>query len=716
LTRLQSSLHGEVRTLRVDRLPASEARELAQRLLGGQDADARLLADAAAGHPMFIETLTRQVGAAHLRLDDALRAQAGALEPRARALLSSVCLAGRPVPLAACASAAGVAVDDVAALVGVLRAGHLVSSHGLNPSDAIEPYHDRVREAVVAGLDVPTRTALHLGLARALAAHGGVDPELLAGHFQEGGDAASALDHAERAAERAAAALAFDQAARLYALARGLARDADRAALLAERLADTLANAGRGQDAAAAYLAAAERPGAHQLELRRRAAEQLLSSGRIEGGLRVLRGVLDSVGLSLPRTPRGALASLLANRARLWLRGGALAAKVRPGIVLSPELAARIDTCWSVGLGLAFVDTIRGADFQSRHIRMAVAAGEPYRLACALAAEAGFSAVGGGPARAHTLELVARARSLAAEVGHPNPMGFAAFAAGAADYLSGLWKSGLRLCDEAEHILRTRCTGATWWCNSASFFALESLAYLGDFHELRRRVPRALDSAQGRQDLYAANVLRTGMPNLAWLAAGDVEQARAQIEMAKTGWVRDTFHIQHLGQLLGDMQVDLYAGDGASAHRRVSAAWPAIQRAGVLRIQLTRIVTWHQRGRAALAAGALGNRDALVLAAHVAQRLMREAMPWSDPLGRLLAAGAAHIDKRPDLALAELSRAAIAFRAVDMEAYAAAADLRAGQLLGGDAGAAQVAAAAARLRELGCEDPDRMAAVLAPGF
>ena len=52
-------------------------------------------------------------------------------------------------------------------------------------------------------------------------------------------------------------------------------------------------------------------------------------------------------------------------------------------------------TCWSAATGLALVDPLRGANFQTRHLLLALQAGEPYRVARALALEVGYTAVAG---------------------------------------------------------------------------------------------------------------------------------------------------------------------------------------------------------------------------------------------------------------------------------------------------------------------------------
>src|SRR6185503_4864687 len=121
------------------------------------------------------------------------------------------------------------------------------------------------------------------------------------GHFQEGRDFEKAARYAVAAAEQAAGALAFDSAARLYRIALEL-RSADdpEVRILRVKLAEALANAGRGAEAARAYLAAAEGLNdAEVLKLERIAAEQFLRSGHIDEGLAVLRTVLKRIGMRM---------------------------------------------------------------------------------------------------------------------------------------------------------------------------------------------------------------------------------------------------------------------------------------------------------------------------------------------------------------------------------------------------------------------------------
>jgi hypothetical protein len=396
--------------------------------------------------------------------------------------------------------------------------------------------------------------------------------------------------------------------------------------------------------------------------------------------------------------------------------------RLRDPSELAPALLTRIDTLWSVGIGLAIVDTIRAADFQTRHMVLAHEAGDATRMACALAAEASFSAALGGAARARTERLVSAAETLAKQVAQPNPLGYAAFAAGTADYLMGLWRSGREKCDHAETILRDWCTGVVWFSDTAQYFALECLWYGGVVRELCRRVPMLLENAVARGDLYAATILRVGLPNARWLIADRVDEARRSAADAMAGWSHDGFHQQHLDQLLSESQADLYLGDARVAHERVTAAWPRICRAFIPRVQLARIVTYQLRGRAALGAAAAApaassqRRQLVDGARRDARRIARDHMPWGDPLAALLHAGASWLDGEDARAAAELRAAVQGFDAAGMALYAAAARRRLGELLGGDEGAALIAIATAWMRAEGIVRPERMAAMLAPGF
>ncbi|RMH40351.1 MAG: serine/threonine-protein kinase PknK, partial [Deltaproteobacteria bacterium] len=717
---------GDVRTIYVDRLAPRDAARLARELLRDAELPVDLAADLAAeadGHPLFIDALVRHVaqsgGArARLRLDDALRARAAAQSPACRRLLDVVCVQGAPIAQRTAAAAAGVADADVQAAVDALCADKLVRS-GDGPT--VEPYHDRVREAVCAAMAPDRRRAIHRRLASAIEEHGGAAPERLAEHYREAGDVDRAARAAVDAARRASEALAFDRAARLYAVALSLgALPPQDARSVRIALGDALAHAARGPAAAEAYLAAADgAPPALAASLRARAADQYLKSGHIDDGLAVTRQVLATLGMKLARTPRTALWSLAWRRALLRLRGTRFAA--RPADAVPDAVLERIDLCWSVARGLSMVDTIRSAAFQTRHQALALRAGEPSRVVRALAIEVGHAATAGVRGQRRAERLLARAERLAIEVGAHESLGFVELAGGIAAFLVGDWRATVDRCDRALPIFRDRCVGAGWEIANARLFAIWALVFLGELAEVRRRVPAMLEDAQLRGDLYAETCAQTGLANLAWLAAGEVDDAAAHIDAAERRWSQRGFHFQHYWSMLARGNHDLYVGSPARSYRRVVEQWAGLRASQYLRIENVRVEAWHLRGRLALAA-AVATHDAAAraeladAARRAARRLARERSRWAGALAHALRAGLAHASGDVDRAIVALRRAEDAASRADLRLLRQCARWRRGQLEGGDAGATLQRDAAAWLARHGVADVERMVGVWLPGF
>jgi hypothetical protein len=561
--------------------------------------------------------------------------------------------------------------------------------------------------------------ALHLRLAHAMEAHGADDPEALYEHYAAAGRRQKAAEYARRSAERAASALAFARAAMLYEraldLTSGDGTGLDRTALRVG-LADALANAGRGTEAADVYLAAAETSAeAEAFRLRRRAAEELLRSGHVDRGLLVLGTVLRSVGLRLPGSPRTALFEMLWRRARLRLRG--LGFTERAAADVDPAALRQIDVCWAVGTGLARVDKIRAEAFQALGLLLALESGDAYRIARALAAESAFTSTAGESGLKRSAAIGRVARDLAERIQHPHALGMVRMSAGIAAYFTGRFGEALDRFTECEVIFRERCTGVGWEINTAQTYVLQSLGFLGRWRELTQQVPLRLREARERGDLYAAADLAAGRPNLAWLVADDVAGARAVHGEAMDRWSRQGFHFQRYISMVALGQIELYVGEGEAAWSRISAHWSDVSRAMMMRLQFLRVEMLFLRARSALAAARDPSRRerSLRSATRDARRLVRERTAWAVPLADLVLAGVAAM-RRDSSAAALAARAAAGFETNSMAAHAAAARRRFGQVTGGDEGRAAVAAAEAWMRSEGVANVERMTAMLAPGF
>jgi tetratricopeptide (TPR) repeat protein len=259
-------------------------------------------------------------------------------------------------------------------------------------------------------------------------------------------------------AKKAAGTLAFDRAALYYRRAIDLKPDAANVVELKIGLGDALANAGRPAEAASEFLEAAKTTSARRaLELRQRAGAQLLMGGHIEEGLAVYRVVLEAVGLKLAKGPKRALVSLAMRR--LWIRLRGLDFNAREAADVPETDLRRIDICWAVAAGLGVVDLIRGADFQSLHLLLALRSGEISRLARAMAFEVSQTASRGGSARERVADLLEKTEALAKSAGNPHSIGMAMWARGLSSYLLGNWKEAAEYCERGAEILRDQCTG-----------------------------------------------------------------------------------------------------------------------------------------------------------------------------------------------------------------------------------------------------------------
>lgn len=715
----------EVCEIPVGELSPDAARGLASSLLGTEAEKDRVdeLARESFGSPLFLRQLAA-VGATSTRVDLAsvLAQRLEGLSPDARRLLETLAVSGKPLALSTAARAAGIE-HDAQGVVAKLRAETLVRTRGGEARDELEIYHDKIREIVVARLTEDDLKSRHRKLARALSSAGEGDAEALATHFLIAGERALAAEYAEMAAERAAGALAFARAAEMYEMAidagSTLGRNTD---ALSVKLAEALLCAGRSRDAADRFVEAARRaPGADALELRRRAAEQLLFCGRIDEGLKVVEQILDVMKMRAPKTRWGAVLSLLWRRILLRIRG--LRFKERTADQLARDRLVAIDTCYSIALGLGMVDPIRGADFQTRYLLHALAAGEPLRIAKGFALEAAYRAADGGKARAAIDLLLARARSLADRVGHAHAQALTTLMSGVARVILGDFAAAIPLCDRAGVELRERCTGVAWELDNAAFFAGFSRVACGHIRELSERIPTLIEDARGRGDLYGEVLLRLQCSWFVALAQDQVAEAEAELSAITEEWSKDRFLLQHAWRMVNVVEIALYKGDHEAALREISDTWPKLERSLFLRTASMRVRAHNAIGRVALAAAdaALDSKDDRSAKTHldVAARSARivAGVQWSLAKGLSLLLDAGVEARRGDRAAASAlyDGAAAELEEKGARLYAIASRARYGELLGGTKGDDLVKRSFEELAAERIARPEKMVRVFAPG-
>ncbi len=668
------------------------------------------------GHPLYISELVRYAATRGspaepnkaIHLDEAILARIAELPFEARAIVDVLAVAGEPLPLDVVRDAVDFDPASVQRHAAMLRVAHLVRSG--NADGAIEPYHDRVAEAVLASMTDKEQFAWHKRIVYAIEASplARVRPELLLRHLDAVGESGRAAEIAVAAAQRAVIAGAFDQAASLYAVALRSGQFDERwTCALRIELGEALANAGRGHEAAQAFLAAAEDADpATRMDCHRQAAEQLLMVGDLERGLEILSELLADVGVDMPATQKRALASVLWGRLKLRLRG----LKYRPHreTEVAPETLLQLDVLQAASHSLAMVDTIRGADFNARWLLLALRIGEPSRCAVALASEAVYQSSQGGRGVERARSLIATVREIAAGVDDPKVRGQLLMAEGGRDYWICKLASAEQHIREAERIFREETTGATSELKTARMFLTFTLRHRGAWATLRELREEYVQDAERRGDRYVATSVNRYCSSL-WLAANDPDGARRMLAEAKWMLPNLAFHTQHWYELDARAEIAMYDHTIERDLPELQPLFEGLERSVLLRLTTINAMALWIRGRMALMLG--DHRGAQ----HALKGLCKVDELRARVFAAMLAAGIEG-RARDTMAVAKLREAVSLSDQHELRLHAAAARYQLGCLLAGSEGSDDVAAAEAVMTAEGVAKPERFAAWFVPGL
>jgi tetratricopeptide (TPR) repeat protein len=714
------------RHIDVGPLSDDECRELAAELAGEFSVSSEAIAaicTESGGSPFLVDELLRSrrtesgggVGP-KLKVSEIIGERLQSLPDDARSLVETIAVVGGPLDRLTALEAAGIESFDPD-LVASLERGRILRASALNRG-ALEIYHDRIREALDDRLIPDVRRERHRGIARVLESRGSNDAHALFTHHRGAGTVDRAAFWAVQAGAQAAAHLAFDQAAHLYRSALELDRSAihERSALV--RLAEALANAGRGRESARGFEeAAALVPETTELatavELRCRAAEQYLVSGYVDEGVRVLRPLLAGIGIAYPVSSGRALLATLGQLPPLALRywrydeGAGARRDEAFGLVN--------DACHTAAKGLVVVDPGRGAYFAVKSLNAALKSGDPLRIGRALCVVGAAVVPLGGPPAQWARSMLRWASRIATESGDQYLLGMVAISQAQEHFVDGRWEQMLEDCNRGTEILLAHCNGVRWECDIGSMGALRALEELGRILELQHRAVSLLEQAQQLGDVYAEVTFR--LYDAFWrIARGEVEEARQGAETAITLWGRESFQLQHLYELRIQACCDLYEGDVASAWKRIESSWGALVASNVLRHPLLASDAHQLRAQAALSLAPKTRRaEMLTIArrsAHTLASLRRaDALAASQRIGAAIANLGGQVSK----ALTLLVAAQRGYEQAQMPLHAAYVQRRHGEL-SATAGVAERDAADAVMSDCGIKEPERWLAVQAPGF
>lgn len=399
--------------------------------------------------------------------------------------------------------------------------------------------------------------------------------------------------------------------------------------------------------------------------------------------------VARQIGYRATGSPVATIAALLVERGRLRMRG------TEPRIgAIHTTLAAKSDACYSLSTGLAMVDAISGALFQTRSTRFALECGDPARAARALSVEACFVAAWGSSTRQRAGRIVEASAKLAASVGDPTLMATVRSARGICELQWGDFAPAIANCDAAIASFREHGVGVVWEELTADVFAMWGIAWRGDWGEVARRCDRLARAGTATGDRYASLHAAIGVAVCGPLAADKPSAARDRITDVMAKWPRDTYDLIQVRELVGLTSIALYEGQGAEALRMMRSQWRALEKSHMLGLEPLFGTVADLRVRAAVMAGEWGE------AKTWAKKL--EPVPWGAGVAAATRAAIAASRGDCDTAVAELTRAEELCASCGLELHVAAVADRLGQLIGGDEGKAarERAATVARAKEL----------------
>ncbi|MFM9960392.1 MAG: protein kinase domain-containing protein [Planctomycetaceae bacterium] len=718
--------------LPVGPLNGEEAAALASKLLPAtlpqRDEMLASIVRESAGNPLFVIELALAAqqgrgwplstdgGQQHL-LDEVLWNRISELPDDVRRLLEVIAVAGHPTRLDVIYDAAGFEVRDPQ-MLNRLRIDRLVRSSGPHLDSELEAYHDRIRESVVAHLPPPTRVRHHGGLADCLERSGSTDAETLAVHFLGAEVHEKAGRYFALAGDAASDALAFDHAVGLYRQALTHQKlNPTEAGTLRGRLGTALSNAGRGEQAAIEFAAAAELSAANErLDLQRQSAYQFCISGHVEKGRAAIRELLTSVGLTMPRSAAATVGSLLWHRGRLWWRG--LSYQLRPESDVPPRLLQQVDLAWAGAAGMSMFDILSGSRLSSVTLLLALEAGEPHRLVRALCWEAVQRINAGGRDIPVGDRMIGMAREIAQTMHDPYSTTMVPFATGIGEFMKGRWAESIQTLDQAAATFSKSCRGVHWELGTARLFSLYGMFWSGRIAEHRRRSTELHAAAVSHGDFYAELSLGTYDLPFQRLVVDAPDEAARVLDNYAGRLQLGRYSLQDLFVMLQRNYLGLYCGQPEVAWQVISSSWKELQRSLLLMGEHIRMACWEARARAAIACVAEGiasdrSRREARRAIH---KIEREHLPRFACLPPAFRAGLAAADGDKSQADRRLREAIELASQSSMVIYLHPARWQLGRLIGGREGAELTGSAEHWMQQEGIRHPARFSAMMIPGF
>jgi len=381
-------------------------------------------------------------------------------------------------------------------------------------------------------------------------------------HYAQADESVLGLSHARKGATEADRRLAFLRAAELRLaednVTESVASEADRKRL--RQLADTLVLAGDLASAAAACeRAQAGAMASEALLLEARRGELLLRAGMVAQGLVSMQRVLDSVGLTMPTSPRNAITRLLWHQ--LCLKVAGTQYRERGERQVPPKDLIQLDTMEQIGRWVNNVNPIYGTELMTRALRHALRLGEPRRATQLLLVSGWFQGQMEAPPLRKAAAIIDAATERAQGLNNPKLLADAEASAGGIAYLTFDLPRAVEGLERAESLLANLPAHGNFDLLTTRELRLSARLFRGDYVALARDANDKLRQAEEQGDRWAWSSLSTVAGYMLLLCEGAPDAALERLNQAEAIWRHEAVQTQDLHLLFGRWVIAQYTMD-----------------------------------------------------------------------------------------------------------------------------------------------------------
>jgi eukaryotic-like serine/threonine-protein kinase len=271
----------------------------------------------------------------------------------------------------------------------------------------------------------------------------------------------------------------------------------------------------------------------------------------------------------------------------------------------------------------------------------------------------------------------------------------------------------------AEQMYIEKCKKVSFYFTITRLTLAACYIWLGEWQELQKKRDVWLEDARERGDFHLLGGLTLQWSGTYhWLTTNRVDEARDQLSRGLAKWSWPSFDILHWTASICESSVELYSGNYREAFAISEDVSKRFFGSFFTRIEIFQVVNRYSLANAALGLASVSRdrKRLLKVAQKQADELEKKNVPFGFPYILYIKGCVSHLQGDEDRAVKILREAIEAFKKSQFKLNAAATSRQLGRLLGGDEGRALIVQADNIMKREGIVCPDRVAAMLAPGF